>query len=253
MPTFFVILALLVSGIAAGILVNLLADSLPYNHSPLNVQCTTCGSHFSCANYLFFLKCETCGRGSGKRRWVIQLGLPIGFLLLWLFPPRNLSPVLAMVILTYMLVVFVIDLEHKEVITLTSLVGLILAIMTGFIYRGVGDTLLGGAVGLGVMLIFYWLGKVFIALLSRLRGERIEEVALGLGDVHISFILGLFVGWPMILFLLMLAILAGGLVSASIILIQRLRKTYQPLSAIPYTPFLLIAGAVLLYLIKPGA
>ncbi len=248
------VFAFLVLGFGAGILVNLLADALPQDRPALPARCTACGGQASFINkYVFFEKCKACQAAAGVRRWLVQLGLPFAFLLLWFFPPRNLNPVLAMGILTYILVVFVIDVEHREVITITSLAGLILAAVTGFIYRGISDTLLGGAVGLAVMLVFYWLGKLFIALLSRVKGEAVDEVALGMGDVHISLILGLFVGWPMVLFLLMLAILGGGVVSAGIILVQKLRKRYQPLAAIPYTPFLLVAGAVLLYLLKPGA
>ncbi len=244
---------LIVSGYLIAGIINTLADSLPLGKPGWWVGCKNCLQTAGFFDYLFLKKCSACQVEPGLRRITLQIIFPVAFLFLWFFPPRNLHPLLAMVIFAYMALVFVIDLEHKEVYGVTNVVGLLLAIGTGIFYRGFSDTLVGGAVGFAVMAVFYLFGKVFVSLLNKRRTEKVDEVALGLGDVYVTLILGLFVGWPMILLLLMLAILSGGIVSAGILIFQKTRRGGRNLTAIPYTPFLLTAGAVLLYLIKPGA
>ena len=88
-----------------------------------------------------------------------------------------------------------------------------------------------------------------IAIMVRLVAPHleIEKEALGYGDVLISAIIGFLFGWPGILAVLVGAIILGGLVSLSIILIQLIRKKYQPFSAIPYAPFLIICALGILY------
>ena len=83
--------------------------------------------------------------------------------------------------------------------------------------------------------------------MARRRGEPIDEVALGFGDVNLSGVLGLMLGWPGITVGLLVAILAGGMVSAFILARMMLRKEYQAYTALPYAPFLILAGAVLLF------
>jgi leader peptidase (prepilin peptidase)/N-methyltransferase len=57
----------------------------------------------------------------------------------------------------------------------------------------------------------------------------------------------LLVGWPDILSTLVVAILLGGVISLLIIVVQLLTKRYQAFSAIPYTPFLIMAAILVLF------
>jgi leader peptidase (prepilin peptidase)/N-methyltransferase len=97
------------------------------------------------------------------------------------------------------------------------------------------------------MLLLYFLGELFGRIMAKRRGEPIEEVALGFGDVNLSGVLGLLLGWPGITAGLIFAILAGGLVSAFILARMMLRKEYQAFTALPYAPFLILAGVVFLF------
>jgi leader peptidase (prepilin peptidase)/N-methyltransferase len=109
-------------------------------------------------------------------------------------------------------------------------------------------TLIGFAVGFGVMLAIYYFGILFNRWMSKARGQEIDEVALGFGDVNLSGILGIALGWPRIIVCLFSAIVLGGLLSGLYILVMILRKRYQAFTAIPYAPFLIIAAVVLLYM-----
>ena len=74
-------------------------------------------------------------------------------------------------------------------------------------------------------------------------------MALGFGDVNLSGILGLLLGWPAITVGLLFAVLAGGLISLFIILGMLVTKKYKAFTAIPYAPFLILSALFLLYIL----
>jgi leader peptidase (prepilin peptidase)/N-methyltransferase len=129
-----------------------------------------------------------------------------------------------------------------------SLAGAILAIPFGLWLNGWQDTLIGFVVGLGVMLGLYYFGILFNRWMSKRRGQEMDEVALGFGDVILSAVLGIMLGWPRIIVCLFTAIVLGGLISGLYILVMVLRKRYQAFTAIPYAPFLVIAAVILIYM-----
>ena len=118
--------------------------------------------------------------------------------------------------------------------------------------HGIKDTLFGGGAGFGIMLALYYFGVLFTRLLSRRREEPMDEVALGFGDVNLSLILGLLLGWPGITAGLFFAVLAGGLGSGIYLLVNKLTRGYENFTAIPYAPFLLF-GAMILIFVLPSA
>jgi leader peptidase (prepilin peptidase)/N-methyltransferase len=83
--------------------------------------------------------------------------------------------------------------------------------------------------------------------LGKLRGEQIDEDALGFGDVNLSGVLGLLLGWPGITAGLFFAILFGGAVSLLVLLYMLVRRKYHAFQAIPYGPFLVAAAVVVLF------
>ncbi|NMC80198.1 MAG: hypothetical protein GYA59_12615, partial [Chloroflexi bacterium] len=123
----------------------------------------------------------------------------------------------------------------------------VLGLLIGWRIHGLDVTLLGGALGYAIMWALYGFGKVFIGVVNRLRHQPVEEVALGFGDVNLSGVLGLLLGWPGIAAGLLLAILLGGIASAALLLIGLFTRRYQTFTAIAYAPFLVLAGIVLLY------
>ena len=115
--------------------------------------------------------------------------------------------------------------------------------------HGITSTLVGGAVGFGIMLVFYFVGEWYVRYMSRKRGMPADEVALGFGDVNLAGILGLLLGWPGISAGLLFTVLAGGLISLLIIVGMLITKKYKAFTAIPYAPFLILSAFYLLYLI----
>ncbi|MBC8497079.1 MAG: prepilin peptidase, partial [Chloroflexi bacterium] len=128
-----------------------------------------------------------------------------------------------------------------------SWAGALLGLGVGIWMHGLAPTLIGGAAGFGLMLALHSFGNLFARGMARLRGEPIDEVALGFGDVNLSGVLGLLLGWPGIVGGLLLAILLGGVVSLFYLLIMLIRRRYQVFTAIPYGPFLVASAILLLY------
>jgi leader peptidase (prepilin peptidase) / N-methyltransferase len=243
---FFLSISILI-GLLAGYLVNYLADVLPASRSFSQPACRNCGTPFQWKDYLTFRTCSSCSTTRSLRSWLVQALFPIFFILLTVFPNPRLGFGYIVLITVYLGLVTVIDLEHRLVLTPTNMVGIFIGLIIGWHLHGFITTILGGAVGFVIMLALYFLGIAFAKFMGKLRGAEIEEVALGFGDVNLSGILGLMLGWPGITAGLFFAILMGGLVSLVYLCIARVTKRYQAFTAIPYAPFL-VAGALILLL-----
>jgi prepilin signal peptidase PulO-like enzyme (type II secretory pathway) len=231
-----------------GMLVNYIADVLPLRRKltrPFCIQCDTTQPWF---NYLVWpRKCATCTHRRSLRTWVVEIFFIVASLWMSQHPPTKLGYWLGMLLLAYFGVVVLIDLEYRLIMHPVSIFGAILGFLVGLVYVGWWRSLLGGVVGFGLMWLLYQLGVLIIKLIKRSRGPLADEVALGFGDVNLSGVLGLILGWPAVLIGLVVAVLIGGLVSLLYLLFKILTRRYQALMALPYGPFLVIGAGVLIY------
>jgi leader peptidase (prepilin peptidase) / N-methyltransferase len=244
-----IIFGVFVLGLFGGWLVNYLADVLPGTRTIGQPVCWSCNAKLSWRDYLLFQKCPSCGKSRPRRAYVAQVLIPILTVYLWLVPPRQLEFPLAFILLIYLMLIATIDIEHRLIMHMTSIAGALIGLGIGIHLHGVVPTLIGGAVGFGVMLAFYFLGEGFVRYMSKRRNETIEEVALGFGDVNLAGITGLLLGWPGIILGLLFTILAGGLVSLLVVLVMLIRRQYKAFSAIPYGPFMILS--ILYFLFRP--
>lgn len=166
---------------------------------------------------------------------------------LWFSPPDKVDPWWGILVLMYFSIVIIMDIEYRVVLHEISIVGAVLGLIVGGIRLGIVDTLIGGAVGYIVMFLFYKLGELFVRWINRRRGIELDEVALGYGDVNLSGVVGLFLGWPPIILGLFFAIFSGGFVSLLFILISVITRRFRAFAAMPYAPFLAIAALVMLF------
>jgi prepilin signal peptidase PulO-like enzyme (type II secretory pathway) len=169
--------------------------------------------------------------------------------LLYRFPPIDFSVIFLGAILLYFLVVTVIDIEHRVVMHPVSIVGAILMTAIG-VLRGhsIVDTLIGGAVGFGFMLLVYYLGDLLGRMMSRARKEAWEETALGFGDVNLAGVIGLLMGWPGVIAALFIGMLVAGTFSAGYLLVSLVRRKYRAFASIPYAPFLCLGAIASVFL-----
>ncbi len=247
-------LPVLLAGWIAGLGVNYLADVLPRTRRFSRPVCRRCNQPWSSRAYLLMQR-HTCGAARSLRTWIVQAVFLAAALALWLMPPKGLGFGLGLLLLTYLGVVFVIDLEERLILHPVSLAGVVLGGGIGLYLHGLRATLLGGLAGFGIMFFFYLLGVAFTRLRARrMRAAGLEpddEEALGFGDVALSTVLGLTLGWPLIWFGLLLGILAGGAVSLLIVIILLVVRRYRRnalMVFIPYGPYFVLSAILLLYL-----
>ncbi len=255
------ILGILLS-IFLGVIINYLSDVLPSVNRLSRPICTHCKNSLSWSDFLLMKKCSKCRIPKTIRSWFVILAM-IGFsILFWFFPMSRLGYWINLLMIAYFSVIFVIDIEHRLIFIWICIVGIVGAIPLGIwlrysnpqisanLWQSLGLTFLGGIAGFLIMLAVYYLGVLFNKIISRMRKTSLEEEAFGYGDVLVSVVIGLILGWPGVLAAILVTILLGGIFSGVYIAVKSIKKKYQSFTAIPYAPFLIISTIFLLYLAK---
>lgn len=156
---------------------------------------------------------------------------------------------MALIVITY------IDLEHMIIPNVITYPGVII----GFVYSGLStdyDTLKFLMENLQynflyILFIFDEI-KIFSSILGAIIGsgsllligfvyKNVRKIdGLGLGDVKLMAMVGAFLGWRSIIFVVLISSLVGTIVGLSIILYQKSNLKY----AIPFGPFISFAAAI---------
>jgi prepilin signal peptidase PulO-like enzyme (type II secretory pathway) len=235
-------------GFIAGWLVNYLSDVLPTLRKLSRPACAHCGAIFRWRDYLLLSACPECKQARSWRSYiVIVLSIMISTAL-WLNAPVQLGYWISLLVLTYFGVVMVIDLEHRLILHMVSLAGAVIGLIAGIASNGLFSTIAGGVAGLGIMLVFYLFGMLFAHYRARKLGVNDGEEALGFGDVILAGVIGLMLGWPHILTGLLVAILAGGLISLLIIVILSAMRRFESMNVFTaYGPYLVLGAAILMF------
>ena len=250
----FIIPALI--GWVGGWLVNYLSDVLPFTRRLSQPACLQCGVGFTWRDYLFFRNCQN-GHRRNFRVWIVQALAMAASLYLWGNPPSKLGYPLGFILILYFGTIFVIDMEHRLILHPTSIFGSLLGLLVGTVSHGIYPTLLGGLGGLLIMLVLYYLGVFF----TRFRLRKLqasgqpadEEEALGAGDVILSMVIGLILGWPLIWFGILVAVLLGGAFSILFLLSLVLTRKYQTnalMIFLPYGPYLIASAFWIMFFPK---
>lgn len=244
-----------ITGVVLAAGVNFLADSLPRVRKLELPSCQSCGATRRVRAWTGLTatvtgehRCPYCDAPQRWRRPIAELAS--GFWSIWLFTTAGSAKefALGLLVSTILLLILVIDIEWR----------LILHVVTGssaLIWLGVSlvdpdsdvvKILIGGAVGFALVFLFYLFGILFARLMARMRGQELEEIAFGFGDVTLSGLIGLIVGWPGVILALFSGIMLGGIFSLGYLAFMAARRCYTAFIPIPYSPFL-IMGAGLVY------
>lgn len=243
-----VTLALLLLGAILGTALNYLADVLPATRSFSAIQCSHCAANRSAENFILFKACAHCGERRNARALLVVILSTILTPLAFYFPPDRFGFWVSLPYFFYYALIVIIDIEHHAILNETIWAGIVLAIPLGLVWNNWQSTLLGAAGGFGIMGALYLAGILFNRIISKKRGAEIEEVALGYGDVNLSLVNGILLGWPKIGYSVFFSVLIGGLASALVLIVSLARHKYQAFTAIPYAPFLAISALILIYM-----
>ncbi|MFN2224576.1 MAG: A24 family peptidase [Chloroflexota bacterium] len=224
-------------GLLAGGVINVLADDLPARIRPRLPHCPNCDHQYGLLGWLSIGRriqgpaCPECGQVHRRRPLMVELGT----LLIFAALPSLIWPALDLVVysafIAVLILIIVIDLEHRLVLHVVTFPSMAVALVLSFFLTDNGPllALAGGLVGFVFFFLAYLLGQ-------RLFGPG----ALGFGDVTLATMMGLMLGFRYVFFALVLGILLAGLWSLLGLLSGRMsRRAY-----FAYGPFLAAAGIV---------
>ncbi len=231
--------AILVSmfGAAVGSFLNVCIHRLPLRASiawPAS-HCPGCGApikpydNVPVLSYLWLRgRCRNCGQAISLKYPIVEIITAAAFLTAFLMfePPLLFQRLL---FACAMIVLAVIDLEHRILPDVITLPGIVVGFLLSFLFPpGWRESLIGLVVGGGSL----WLmGEAYF----RIRGEE----GMGFGDVKMLAMIGAFLGWRSMLLTLILSSLLGSLVGLGMIALKRGDAKY----ALPFGTFL-AAGAL---------
>lgn len=242
------ILVAILAGFIVGWLVNYFSDVLPIQRKLSHPHCVHCDVAFGWQDYFFLRPCPNCQHKRSLRTFIVLVAAILVSAIVWFNYPPKLGYWLSLLILAYFGVVLVIDLEHRLILHPVSLVGAGIALVAGVLNHDWLSTVVGGVVGLIIMLIFYWFGMLFARYRARKLGVDDGEEALGFGDVILTGVLGLMLGWPQIYEALLIAILAGGLISLLLIFVLLAMRRFESMNVFTaYGPYLILGATLLIF------
>lgn len=231
------IIFMAILGAVLGSFINLCVDRLPKGDSLLHPgsHCDQCGKHLGwtelvpVVSYLALRRrCRRCGEPIPMRVLIIEIlaAAALGYATYHFgLGARSAATSLYLLVL---LLLFFIDLEHgllPDVVVYPAAVAAF-ALSSFVLGVGLGPTLLGGALGFGIMLAIYLAA----------RG------GMGGGDVKLAGVIGFAAGFPLVVPALVLAAISGGIAGGLLLALRR--RGLQ--DAIPFGPFLAGGAAVVL-------
>jgi leader peptidase (prepilin peptidase)/N-methyltransferase len=174
-------------------------------------------------------RCRACGGHIFLQYPIVELLTGITFLSAFLL----FEPPLVYVRLLFacaMIVLFVIDLEHRILPDVITLPGIVLGIaFSFFLPPGWIDSVVGLLIGGGSL---WLLGEIYF----RVRGEE----GMGFGDVKMLAMIGAFLGWKLMLLTLVLASFIGSFIGLGMVALRQGDMKY----ALPFGTFLALAALV---------
>lgn len=226
------------SGLIFGSFANVLVYRLPRNESIVfpGSHCPSCShgiawfENIPLVSWLALKgRCRYCGVAISVRYPLLELclGLTWGYMA-WHF---GLSMELVMpLVLSLMLWPLIwIDLETGLLPDAITFPGIAAGILSGIISGHWQDSVIGAVAGYGV---FWLVARIFLLLTGR--------EGLGYGDFKLLAMLGAFLGWQALPFIIFLSSFCGAVIGSVYLLLARKHARTQ----IPFGPYLAVSGMV---------
>lgn len=212
-------------------------------------HCQSCGTRLKpldlvpVFSYLFLKgRCRYCGTGISARYPLIEL--LTGFIFIMLFKRFNLTFdfVLYSYLMSILIIVLFIDLDHKIIPDELVVSGLIGAAVT-VVYNIFFPMPIYGSSSWWAPLLGVIPGSGFLFLIAVI-GFAIYKTddAMGMGDVKIFAPIGIFLGWKMCTIALLASILLGGIFSLFLMTVNIKKRK----DTIPFGPFIVIGTFITL-------
>ena len=232
-----------VLGAVVGSFLNVCIWRIPENMSIVTPasRCPECGhpirfyDNIPLISYVFLRgRCRACGvRISLRYPFVEGLTALMTLFLFWKFG-LSLKFLAAFIFVSALIVITFIDIDHQIIPDIISLPGIPICFLMAVFIMGLSfkDALLGLLIGGGSLYL--------VAVLYELATKR---EGMGGGDIKLLALMGAFLGWQSLLFILLVSSLVGAAVGISVMLAKGGDMKY----AVPFGPFLSLAAVAYLF------
>jgi leader peptidase (prepilin peptidase)/N-methyltransferase len=241
-------------GILLGGLVNWLADELPH-HLSLSAPKYPDGAPrprsawFGLSAYLSGSHLAAGGSRLGRRYPLVELGMAVLFGYIALAYPVGARSLFWMIHVFTLMLITVIDLEHRLILFVVIIPGCLLALLGSALTGRLPfqDYLLGGLLGFGVFFVMYLGGILFSVAIAGARGEPLDEVAFGYGDVMLATLAGFILGWQALIFAMFITVFAGAGGAIVFLVLRLVRKgEYEMFTALPYGQYIVLGTLIMM-------
>jgi leader peptidase (prepilin peptidase)/N-methyltransferase len=207
----------------------------PASHCPKCRHAIRVYDNIPLISYLFLKgRCRDCG-GSISLRYPLVEGLTaiLSLLIYWKFGP-SLQYLCVFLFTCSLVVITFIDLDHQIIPDVISLPGIPVFFLAAIFVMNLRflDAFLGFLIGGGVL---YSVAFVY-ELITKREG-------MGGGDIKLLAMIGAFLGWQSLLFVLLISSFAGAAVGITIMIVKGRDMKY----AVPFGPFLSLGAIVYLF------
>lgn len=230
-------------GLCVGSFLNVVIARLPASRSIVRPgsACLHCGmlivwyDNLPLLSYLLLGgRCRGCKVPISSRYPLVELSTAGLFLLASVAFGWSIQLLSALVLVSLLVAITAIDFDHQIIPDVLSLPGIAVGFLLSLAPGQIGwmDSALGAVVGAGVFVVII-VGSSLV----------LGQPGMGVGDVKLGGMLGAFLGWKLTLLSILLSMLIGGPLAATLLATGRKGRK----DPIPFGPFLALSGVISLF------
>lgn len=178
-------------------------------------------------------KCSQCKNKISARYPLVEISTALLSLVIAQHYGVSLMTCYALILTWGLIALTMIDFDHMllpdQIVLPLLWLGLLVNISNGFV--PIEDAVIGAAAGYSSLFIIFWLFKMATG-----------KEGMGFGDFKLFALFGAWVGWQLLPLLILMASVVGAIIGISLMLF----KNHQKGQAIPFGPYLAIAGWITL-------
>ena len=242
-PPLIAVIFCAVLGLCVGSFLNVVIARIPAGRSIAHPgsACPHCGTAIRWYDNLPVLsyvllggRCRACQATISWRYPAVELMCGALFAAAYLRFGPGTQLVAALVLLSSLVAITWIDVDHQIIPDVLSIPGIALGLLASLVPGGIGfwDSMLGTVLG----------GGVFILIIVG-SGIVLGQPGMGIGDVKLGAMLGAFLGWKLALLSILLSVLIGGPLAGTLLATGR-KGRKDPL---PFGPFLAVGAVISLF------
>lgn len=228
-------------GVVCGSFFNVCIYRIPEGKSIVypSSSCMTCNTNLKSRDLIPIVsyllsrgKCRYCGNKIPIRYALVELLTGIIFTLVYNTYEISFSTLYIIILVSILIIITFIDIDHLIIPNVLIIVGSIVAFIGSCI--GVGVEVKDGVFGALIC-------GVLVLVVTFILGKIVKRKVMGIGDIKLFAMLGLFLGVKYGLLTVILSVYIGAIYGILVILLNKInKKEYN--SKMPYGPFISISA-----------